>query len=64
MMSPELSRDQELAAMVKLAIELKDAKRPQGSRDFYSRANHASLPVRASGMLAVCYELKVVGVIV
>ena len=53
MMSPELSRDQELAAMVKLAIELKDAKRPQGSRDFSTRANHASLPVRASGMLAV-----------
>lgn len=28
-------------------------KRPQGSRDFSTRANHASLPVRASGMLAV-----------
>ena len=28
-------------------------KRPQGSRDFYTRANHESLPVRAPGMLAV-----------
>jgi hypothetical protein len=28
-------------------------KRPQGSRDFYTRADHASLPLRASGMLAV-----------
>ena len=28
-------------------------KGPQGSRDFYTRANHASLPLRASGMLAV-----------
>ena len=27
--------------------------RPQGSRDFYTRADHASLPLRASGMLAV-----------
>ena len=27
--------------------------RPQGSCDFYTQANHASLPVRASGMLAV-----------
>jgi hypothetical protein len=26
----------------------------QDSRDFYTRADHASLPVRASGMLAVC----------
>ena len=29
------------------------AKSPQGSRDFYTRANHASLPLHASGMLAV-----------
>ncbi len=28
-------------------------KRPQGSRDFSTRANHASLPMHASGMLAV-----------
>src|SRR5216684_7006854 len=28
-------------------------KRPQGSRDFSTRANHASLPMDASGMLAV-----------
>ena len=27
-------------------------KGPQDSRDFYARANHASLPMRASGMLA------------
>jgi hypothetical protein len=26
---------------------------PQGSRDFYARAEHAPLPLRASGMLAV-----------
>jgi hypothetical protein len=30
-----------------------DHRVPQGSCDFYSRANHASLPLRASGMLAV-----------
>jgi len=29
-------------------------KRPQGSRDFSTRADHASLPLRASSMLAVC----------
>ncbi len=28
-------------------------KRPQGSRDFSTRANHAPLPMHASGMLAV-----------
>ena len=28
-------------------------KRPQGSRDFSTRANHTSLPMCASGMLAV-----------
>src|SRR5713226_5133160 len=28
-------------------------KRPQGSRDFSTRATHASLPMHASGMLAV-----------
>jgi len=28
-------------------------KRPQGSRDFSTRANHASLPMHASGTLAV-----------
>jgi len=28
-------------------------KTSQDSRDFYTRANHASLPVHASGMLAV-----------
>src|ERR1700694_1411420 len=28
-------------------------RRPQGSRDFSTRANHASLPMHASGMLAV-----------
>ena len=28
-------------------------QRPQGSRDFSTRATHASLPMRASGMLAV-----------
>ena len=28
-------------------------KGPQGSRDLYTRANHASLPMHASGMLAV-----------
>ena len=28
-------------------------RRPQGSRDFSTRATHASLPVRASGRLAV-----------
>jgi len=27
--------------------------RPQGSRDFYTRADHASLPLHALGMLAV-----------
>jgi hypothetical protein len=30
-----------------------EARRPQGSCDFYTRAEHAPLPVRASGMLAV-----------
>ncbi len=29
------------------------ARKPQGSRDFYARAEHAPLPLRASGMLAV-----------
>ena len=29
------------------------APEPQGSRDFYARAEHAPLPLRASGMLAV-----------
>jgi hypothetical protein len=28
----------------------------QNSRDFYTRANHASSPTRVSGMLAVCYR--------
>jgi hypothetical protein len=28
-------------------------KGPQDSRDLFTRANHASLPMRASGMLAV-----------
>ena len=28
-------------------------RKPQGSCDFYTRANHASLPLRVSGMLAV-----------
>src|SRR6266851_4444571 len=37
-------------------------KRPQGSRDFSTRATHASLPMRASGMLAVrIRQLKAVG---
>jgi hypothetical protein len=30
-----------------------DHRVPQGSCDFYTRANHASLPLHASGMLAV-----------
>ena len=32
------------------------AKCPQGSRDFYTRADHASLPLHASSMLAVWYR--------
>src|SRR6266852_3491883 len=34
-------------------LPLRQKKGPQGSRDFSTRATHASLPMHASGMLAV-----------
>src|SRR5260370_460437 len=37
---------------------------PQGSRGFYVRAEHASFPPHASGMLTTCCELKAVEMIV
>jgi hypothetical protein len=37
---------------------------PQGSRDFYIRAERASLPLHAPDMLAVRCDLKVVEMIV
>jgi hypothetical protein len=37
---------------------------PQGGRDFYTRAERASLPPHAPGMLAVRCDLKVVEMIV